>query len=134
MVIDALNGEIVNSKEIYIHDDILEELSFNRFEKKLHLSILEFKTREKYSIDFLQVIGFEMTSCDFWGFSSRILDFEYTERDNNSIITKLVEIKNIYGYTSCNLKDKETYFETVITFVSGDQLKIACEIIAFKEA
>lgn len=39
MIIDASNGKIINSKEMYIHDDILEEFCFNRTEKKLHLSI-----------------------------------------------------------------------------------------------
>jgi len=34
MIIDASNGEIINTKEVYIHDDILEDFYFNRMEKK----------------------------------------------------------------------------------------------------
>ena len=41
MIMDASNGNIINSKEVYIHDDILEEFNFNRAEKKLHLSIIK---------------------------------------------------------------------------------------------
>ena len=65
MVINSLNGNVINSNQVYIHDDILEELSFNRLEKKIHLSLLTEDRSERFSIDFLNVIGFEMTSCDF---------------------------------------------------------------------
>lgn len=131
MIINASNGKIINSKEVYIHDDILEELCFNRAEKKLHLLILKdckFDD-ERFSIDFLNVIGFEMTSCDFWGISPHILDFEYVEKNDNTIIPKLFKIKDTNDYEYSTLKDREIYFETVITFTSGDKLRIACEKI-----
>ncbi len=105
MIMDASNGNIINSKEVYIHDDILEEFNFNRAEKKLHLSIIK---EEKFNsirflIDFLNVIGFEMTSCDFGDRSPRILDFEYVEKDNAIIISKLFEMKNSNDYPFCTL-------------------------------
>ena len=129
MIIDASNGKIINSKEVYIHDDILEEFCFNRTERNLHLTILkeeEFNNK-RYSIDYLHVIGFEMTSCDFWGSSPHILDFEYVE--NNTIIPKLFERKDNNDYPFCPLNDHEKYMETIITFASGDQLIVACENI-----
>lgn len=131
MIIDASNGKIINSKEMYIHDDILEEFCFNRTEKKLHLSILkdeEFGSK-RFSIDFLHVIGFEMTSCDFLGSSPHILDFEYVEKNDNVIIPKLFEIKDSNDCTYCTLNNREEYIETKITFSSGDQLIIACKSI-----
>lgn len=68
MIIDVNNGKIINSKEVYLHDDFLDDMRFNFLEKKLHLSVLYFKDRSyRYSVDFLDVIGFEMSSCDFWG-------------------------------------------------------------------
>ena len=131
MIIDASNGKIINSKEVYIHDDILEEFCFNRTEKKLHLSILKFEGfgSKRFSIDFLHVIGFEMTSCDFWGSSPHILDFEYVEKNDNVIIPKLFEIKDSNDCTYCTLNNQEEYIETKITFSSGDQLIIACKSI-----
>lgn len=131
MTIDASNRKIINSKEVYIHDGILEEFFFNRTEKKLHLSILKEgkDNNERFSIDFLHVIGFEMTSCDFWGSSPYILDFEYIEQNDNTIIHKLFERKVSNDYTLCPLLDREKYIETIITFTSGDQLIIACESI-----
>lgn len=131
MIIDASNGNIINSKEVYIHDDILKEFTFNRAEKKLHLSIVKEEkfNSVRFSIDFLNVIGFEMTSCDFWGRSPHILDFEYVEKDNTTIIPKLFKMKNNNDYPFCTLDIQEEYIETIITFISGDQLIIACKSI-----
>lgn len=131
MIIDTSNGKIINSKEVYIHDDILEEFCFNRTEKKLHLLILKVEEfgSKRFSIDFLHVIGFEMTSCDFWGSSPHILDFEYVEKNDNVIIPKLFEIKDNNDCTFCTLNNREEYIETKITFSSGDQLIIACKSI-----
>ena len=71
-----------------------------------------------------------MTSCDFWGFSPYILDFEYIEEYNdNTIIQKLFNKKDNNHYPFCSLNDREKYIETIITFTSGDQLIIACESI-----
>ena len=130
MIIDVSCGEIINSKKVCIHDDILEEFSFNRTEKNLHLTILKQNiTDNKYDIDFLHVIGFEMTSCDFWGSSPHILDFEYVKHDEIIILPKLFDKRNNNDYPFCTLKDRENYIETVITFASGDQLRVACERI-----
>ena len=131
MIIDTSNGNIINSKEVYINDDILEEFTFNRAEKKLHLSIVKEEkfNSVRFSIDFLNVIGFEMTSCDFWGRSPHILDFEYVEKDNTTIIPKLFEMKNNNDYPFCALDIQEKYIETIITFISGDRLIIACKSI-----
>ena len=129
MIINVWNGKIINSKEVYIHDDILEELYFYRVEKKLHLSILKELNNKRISIDFLNVIGFEMTSCDFWGSSPYILDFEYVEGRDNTIIPKLFYKKDNNDYPFCPLNDREKYIETIITFTSGDKLIVACESI-----
>ena len=131
MIIDASNGKIINSKEVYIHDDILEDFHFNRIEKKLHLTILKEGevNKKRFSIDFLHVIGFKMTSCDFWGSSPHILDFECVEQNNTTIIPKLFERKQNNDYPFCPLNNREKYIETIITFASGDQLIVACECI-----
>ncbi len=67
---------------------------FNRRKKELHLILLK-EEDKKFSIIFLNVIGFEMTSCDFWGSSPRILDFEYAEPKDTSLIPKLFEKKKM---------------------------------------
>ena len=132
MIINISNGELINSKKIYIHDDVFEELCFHRMKKKLHLSIYNESNKKRRSIVFLNVIGFEMTSCDFWGASPHILDFEYVEEFDNIIIPKLFEQKKHMDCPFCSLLDQEKYFETIITFTSGDWLRIACESIVLQ--
>ena len=129
MEINSLNGQIINSRDVYIHDDIFESMIFHRDKKSLHLSLAKIWPVEyKYSIDFFQVIGFEMTSCDFWGADSRILDFEYVS--NGILIPKLFSKKE---YSTCLLKEQKNYIETVMTFISGDTLRVACEQIIVEE-
>ena len=119
-------------KKIYLHDDILENLIFHRNSKNLHLSLSKsWPTQEEYTIDFLQVIGFEMTSCDFWGASPHILDFEYVE--NGRLISKLFSKRTEYD-SFCALKQQKDYIETVLTFISGDTLTVACEEVVIGEA
>lgn len=132
MIINSLNGQIINSKKIYLHDDILKNLIFHRNSKNLHVSLSKsWPTQEKYTIDFLQVIGFEMTSCDFWGASPHILDFEYVE--NGKLISKLFSKRTEYD-SFCTLKQQKDYIETVLTFTSGDTLTVACEKVVIGEA
>ena len=129
MEINSLNGQIINSRDVYILDDIFESMIFHRDKKSLHLSLAKIWPVEyKYSIDFFQVIGFEMTSCDFWGADSRILDFEYVS--NGILIPKLFSKKE---YSTCLLKEQKNYIETVMTFISGDTLRVACEQIIVEE-
>lgn len=129
MIVDATNGEIINSEEVYIHDDTIENFCFDRKEKTLNLLISK-KRGDKailFPIVFCGVIGFEMTSCDFWGSSPYILDFQYIKPSCTTLIPKLLEVKASNEWEYCPLKNKEDYLETAITFVSGDVLLIACE-------
>ena len=133
MRIDASNGKIIDSKEVYIHDDILNELCFYRQEKRLKLIIRKFKDENDiFTIEFINVIGFEMTSCDFWGPSRRINGFAYVRPDDRIIISKVFEKRKL-DPDSCKLTKPENYIESVITFISGDQLRIACEEIVLED-
>lgn len=131
MTIDSSNGQIINSRDVYIHDCIFGNMFFRRDEKSLHLSLTKSWPVEcKYSIIYFQVIGFEMTSCDFWGADSRVLDFEYVP--NGILIPKLFSQRK-EEYSNCSLKEQQDYIETVLTFISGDTLRIACEKIIIEE-
>ena len=128
MIINELNGNIINTKEVYIHDDVLLSLQFDRISKKLHLSLLKRNLEDEYSIEFINVVGFFMTSCDFWGASECILDFEYLEHNERTIIPKLLEIGSNVPDSVCGLSN-DSHIETCITFSSGDKLVVACEHI-----
>ncbi len=131
MIIDIKNVELINSKSIHLHDDCLIEFKFLREDKEIRLSCLRINEncKKKYIITFDQVIGFEMSSCDFWGASPRILDFEYVESEETTLISRLFKEKNDNDYQGTSLKSPSDYIESLITFVSGDRLRIASEKI-----
>ena len=128
MIINELNGPIINTNDIYIHDDILSVVEFDRIHKKLNLFCSKWMNRSsQYSICFINVLGFEMTSADFWGASERILDFEYIKPQNRVVLPR---IQKKWEQSSLPLKPSyDQYIETLITFASGDQLRVACESI-----
>lgn len=128
MIIREINGEIINTKKVYIHDDVLLSLDFCRQEKEMNLKFIRYNDSKKYIMRFSNVIGFTMTACDFWGASECILDFEYISLNKRILIPELqkkhLSISNLSNntlYDSC--------METLFTFSSGDQLRIACETI-----
>ena len=131
LTVNSSNGEIINSKDVNIHDYIFDTLLFIRDEKKIHLSLKPENpyVEKRYSVDFIDVIGYEMTCCDFWGRSPYIFDFECVEEQEQTVIPKLFDTKEATDFPYCFLKNKNDYIETVITFTSGDHLRIACESI-----
>lgn len=129
MKIKAENGSMINSKTVNIHDFILESFLFDRQNNELVLRLLDEQNNLQHSLIFEGVIGFEMSACNYWGKSPYILDFEYMDPSEQKIIVKLFDKNEKENYPFCELKDISVYLETMITFVSGDQLFIACESI-----
>lgn len=132
MIIDASNKEIINTKAVYYHDDTLTGLFFDRMEKTLRLTISKFETERCTEIIFRDVMGFSISACDFWGADERILDFEYTETEDERLLPKLFKKKA--RYASHPMEDKDAYFETLMTFISGDELAVACKQIILERS
>lgn len=128
MRIDKSNYKFINSKDIYIHDTILMDIVFDYNKKNLFIITIV----PSHALRFHNVIGFEMTSCDFWQKSSRILDWEI-ETDNFVLIDKLFKQKEDNNEYTPRLNNKEDFIESIITLTSGDTLRIACEYIIFDE-
>ena len=135
MIIDKSNSELINSRKINLHDDILESVVFSREEKEMQLNFLKYPNNlehsecsNKYTMLFKGVIGFSMTSCDFWGASECLFDFEYVLPTERILIP---DMKKIWSVTP-NAPDDisyEDYMEVLFTFSSGDYLRIACKTI-----
>ena len=137
MLIYESNGEIINSRDIYIHDDVFKQMVFEHSNKELKVVIRKPENMQvEQKISFVNVVGFEMTSCDFWGKSSHILDFEYVPQDKRTLLPKLHSLnKNCSSNKSlCILTNGVDYIETIITFVSGDKLTVACEFIEIEQS
>lgn len=128
MVFDHTNARQISAREFSLHDDVLTEF---RFDRAAYRATLLISSREKgnYKAFFHDVIGFEMTSCDFWGPSPHILDFEYVEATARILIPKLRKENEKSSIPRRNPIDDEHYIETVLTFSSGDLLRIACKTI-----
>ena len=127
MIISKENASTINTKLVYVHDDTLINLCFARIERNLILT-LEEKVANKYEIRFKEVLGFEMTACDFWGKSDRVLDFEYIESDSQVLLPRLKRMQR-NDSLSQNENLYMDYIEVLFTFVSGDQLRIVCSVI-----
>lgn len=126
MQIDKSNRETFKS-EVYIHDSILDEFRFDRGKKHLHLQITDtYPCLKQRSIDFFEVIGFEMSAGNYWGPSERILDFEYIVEEK-TLIPRLAEKRKNDRWPDFDVADPSKYIELLITFVSGDTLRVACE-------
>ena len=68
-----------------------------------------------------------MSSCDFWGASECVLDFEYVNSENSVMMLQLKKQSQNVSNSFESLSDK--HFETLMTFTSGDQLRVVCQEI-----
>lgn len=134
MIINDLTGNIINTKEIYVHDDILQQVVFNRSNHSLELYIIKYNNEKvTYTIKFIETVGFEMTSCNYWGESPHILDFEYLDHAHNVLLPRLFSRYCDEFAPFCKLSVDKSYIETLMTFSSGDQLRVVCEYIMIDE-
>lgn len=129
------NKEIINSKKINIHDSVFKGMFFDYDEKKVHIKVVNVGSESKtYSIEFFNVIGFEMVSCDFWGKSPHVFDWSALKEENQHLIKSLFQEQQNNNYQYSRITDKTKFLETFFTFTSGDRLRIACEFIIFEES
>lgn len=132
MIINHRNMDEVNSK-IYVHDQILDSISFEREAKKLTLYVKTFELKpKKHKIVFNSVALFSMTACDFWGENECILDMECLT-ECGLLMPKLKEKWKSDPFNSFNRSRWDCLFETRITFKSGDELTVVAEAIEFEQ-
>ena len=87
-----------------------------------------FGTEEKYTMSITNFIGLDITACDYWFPSERVLDFEYATNEDAQLIPKLQsKWSDVPGYNGEVSYDN--FIELIFTFISGDVLRIACEKI-----
>ncbi len=132
MLINNENCQIINSAQIHFHDDIFIGFHFDLERHNLIVSIEKNNPNAGYfsqNIEFQDVVGIEMTSCNFWGISPHIFNFEYIMPCNSTLISKLYQLKNSDNFPCCTLKKPTDYIETTIHLTSGDKITVACERI-----
>lgn len=136
MRINDLNGEIICTKNVNIHDDIIKHIKYDCLNSKLTLLVMaDNDEKNEYTIVFTNVVGLELTSCDYWGRSPHVLDFEYVSYEKRTLLPRLLNAERDYPLSlHCKLITNKKYIETIVTFTSGDKMIIACEYIDFNKA
>ena len=127
MKIDKNNCDIINTKEIYLHDAVFCGIKYDYASKKIFVEyeLDGYNKHMKYKkMAFCNVIAFEITACEIWGKSPHIFDFEIS---NENAVTKRM-LQSDSGVS--NKIDKG--FETKLTLSSGDELLVVCEYIIFE--
>lgn len=129
MVISIKNASIINKKDVYLHDDLFLYLHFARKEKVLGMQFKTKVSEEEYLIRFIDVIGFQSSSCEYWGGESYVLDFEYIEPKQQTLLPLIIDKWNKDSATLFGPFPEDIYIETLFTFSSGDCFRICCKEI-----
>jgi hypothetical protein len=127
VLIDTTNAERINSKDVHLHDDLF--LSFRFIRDSCEAVILCSDYKHIYEISFHDVIGVEMTSCDFWGPGPNVDCFYYISEKERILIPKLQEEYEKYAEPDDLPFDNASYIETVLSLISGDRIRIACKTV-----
>lgn len=133
MKIDIYNANIINTKHVNIHDFIFEKLEFIYSEKNIYITLSTFDSEKQSTIIvFCNVVGINMVSCDFWGRSLHVLDWEFVDGNKKWLTNNLYKTKECHKYVNSTLDKPENYIETIMTLSSGDVLTIVCQYIDLK--
>ena len=129
----VLKNTQLTKDALYAHDDVVEEIDFDRMERVLHLTVSAWPEYLNYDIFFHGVVGFWMTSCEAWGPDDRIYDIRIeNEKDKFFVIPKLFQEEFTKPFIQIsNINRIDHLFEAYIEFISGDRLVVACESMEF---
>ena len=119
---------------ISLHDDIIEEFKFDIYQRRISLTLLSYKEeRKEYTLEYIDVLGFEINSDRCWCVNSpNIVDFEYVNDKYSLLLSRLIEDVNnrtCEDFRKKNLEKTKDCFETLITFATGDRLRVVCDSI-----
>lgn len=130
MRIDYSNKEVIDSKDIYVHDAVFTGFNYDYENNIIEFEAIEYYYKKHFKFKFCNVLGFEMLSCDFWGHSPHINVWYIS--DTNDLSTKMKDIQREKKW-ELRLEDTSKWVESIIAFISGDTLTIVCEYIEFEE-
>lgn len=136
MKINNINEFITNEKEFSVHDGEFYGFNYDYIHNRITFWINDNGwTPEDYLLEFNNVIGFNMTACDFWGESLRLnAMYSIDKKEDLEILNKLKieKLNNSYDHGRFQNERESDFFEIEIEFISGDRLRIACEYIELR--
>lgn len=128
MIIDKTNAQKINPTEIYLHDDVFIGVRFDRAACRA-IAFCSGKKKGNYEVSFFNVLSIEMTSCDFWGPSPYIDCINIVKESEQIMIPKIQKNFERYSMPDDPTFDIENYIEIILSFVSGDYLRVVCKSI-----
>ena len=120
-------------KNINLHDKIIKTIKFDRLIKEMIIPIMPENEQDTDNtirkMKFSNVLGYEITTCDFWCPSPHIFGFGFLPKEEERLIPKYYKkwcAQNDSFHTPENFPGTNC-FEVLIEFTSGDTISIACE-------
>lgn len=148
MIIDKSNAYLLNTKEgISFHDDeIGDDFYFNSDKRELVITIDKCGGMSKEILDFVykredrkcklrfnNVIGFSVTSANFWGKSSTISGVRFVDEKESALLSSLISFNEEHHFFYKNeLSVGKEYIEISIQLNTLDKIVIVCESFAIE--
>ena len=131
MKITVENKEIINSREISIHDGEMGPITYNYEDKSCIFEVLnpEWDIRQTFK----GILYIEVQQCEFGGLGPNINAWYYDKKGKRTeelFRRKVTEYDNYYSLLDIK---KGKYFEHFFEFISGDEIRFICEEVEFHE-
>lgn len=133
MRIDTTNGYLLNLRDFSLHDAPITKIQYDVFKNTLSVFAKTYqKPFKDIKITYFDVIGLEGITCDIWSAmldSLNILGLDYMEPSDRYLIKKIFQERSKGIEDQARLTLPENYIETVLTGMSGNSLRVACEYL-----
>lgn len=111
----------------FVHDMQCHAVNF-AYENKTLLLLLLGEREEDASLEirFHGVLGYEMTSCDFWGPSPHVFGWRLILDEERVLLPRYLAEAGAHGLDQTSIRKDQEYMEIEVEFTSGDSLKVLC--------
>lgn len=133
MLINIENKEIINSKEISVHDGVMGKISYDYDEKSCTFKISNPGWNKIQTFHIKGIIYMELQNCEFWGPGYNVCSWYWDEkyiRTKELFSRKKLEYQNLNSLLN---EKSEKYFEHVLYFNSGDEIRFVCEEVEYEQ-
>lgn len=133
MIINYKNKDIIDSRQIYIHDSTFIGCNYHYLNNQISFQTKNECCNKIFAFKFFNVFSFKMKSFEPWGESPYVLDWETIKDGDDYLLNEIVKEIDDNNYDLTRLKDYNELVSSIITLSSGDTLTIVAEYIEFEE-
>lgn len=110
-----------------VHDKQCCAVNFAYENKTLLLRLLGERAEDaSMEIRFNGVLGYEMTSCDFWGPSPHVFGWSLIPDNKRTLLPQYLAEAEEHGLDQTSIQRNREYMEIEVQFTSGDTLMVLC--------